>query len=687
MIRLDIKGNIQAEKDLVGLARLQHKIMRDHMVFNDLKQYSRALYLVDGSVIIAKSCYDLDEVFIYTPLVEPEVRKPEYFRAINFVSVEQQSSTTTRLVHFYDFDGVWLRTVNLNNHLNTPVACGLEGTAYAIDKRVTLVAADGDQDAVFVHAWINNWRNYPSVYTTENNETFCFNHLGLVRIPITEEKDPVTKESLVPELLYDFAPYFVESGTDRPDFGPNVFTFTKGGLFWSTTYLDTLWNGTLGIYNNNLAYLFTDSGTFITGLYANTPETIFSVYFDQAVSDYRFHSPNYILMRKCSCVFYNLHIVAVEVLEALSTPPNNTHLVTTSHVKYCIGVWPSAVIDDKYSESLLTSYGNMTDLLTLTEDQYKHLAQIVVFGSNFYLFYDSQTFETITPYVEAYTLNPDTLKLDFIKSRTFSRDTLDRVTILRMELTDDLVKELDLEAKLGDSLVYESNGEWLPRYVVCYRLISEWAEPDVMYSDLSIMDLETFIDIKAVSLPQRPCLGYLVPIPSFAQKRVNEERAKEPGTEMYYLNSTAFPKYTMPIRKVSNDYVLQYIMGQHLRWCVENLRMSHDGVNGSQPIERACLYGYINVAEILTLTSIDTLDANESVEEAIQSWLESPSHKATMVNYRHTAMGLAMAIFPEGTESITVGAGMHLGGGSYSTGDTAVDTGPCKLFGILFAGG
>lgn len=648
----------------------------------------RTVYMLDGAVIKVKSCFSLDEITIYAPPVTIPGISFETFRAINFVAVEQETSTTTRLVHFYDFNGDLIRTINLNDHLGIPERSTWEGTAYNIDKRVTLIAADGDLDSVFVHAWVNNWRNYPTDFTTEESEHFVFNRLTTVKIPIAIEKDPDTGEDLPPTLIQDLWP-----GFESPvDFSPIAYSMVKGGQQLYTAYWTRTWHGTLeGIFpTETTLYSFEDSGYMDEGLYTNSAIPILSTYFDAVVEDngdYRFYSPHFVLIRKCSCIFSNLHIAAVEVRTQHSGVWDDgiDQWVYYDVVKYCIGVWPAAIIDERFSESLTSSYSTMTDLLTLTEEQYKYLAQILVHGNKFYLFYDSQTFTSIIPYMDAYELNMDTLKLDFIQRKTFSRNTLDRVSILRMTINDKMVKELGLLSKLGDALEY-IDGEWQPRYVICYRLIDEWAEPEVMYSDMLIMDLETLVELKAVTLPQLPTLGFLEAIPSYAQRRVNEERLKEPGTPMYYLNSNHFPLYTMPIRKVSNDFVLQYIMGKHLQWCIENGRMSHDGIGGSMPEERASAYGYINVGEILTTIPLDTIDTNAVIDMAIQAWLDSPNHKDNMVRYTWTCMGFAFATFPADTTSITVGEGMYLGGGSYSTGDTVVETGPCRICGILFGG-
>lgn len=207
-----------------------------------------------------------------------------------------------------------------------------------------------------------------------------------------------------------------------------------------------------------------------------------------------------------------------------------------------------------------------------------------------------------------------------------------------------------------------------------YATIDTWGTEEI--SPIYLADIKTLETVYQLALPNVGDPNFVLanmPTTDVVVDKHNQIRADNPQiTEdrnyphCYYLGKSE---------------VCRIIAQKHLNWLIANNRFSHDGENGSSPIDRGEQYGIISCNENIG-------SSYDGVMSAIDGLCESPNHFANIINTRWSSMGWASGRYAPGVSEITLGPGMYVDGG-YTTTDTTLEINPDGSFTIyvfFFAG-
>ncbi|MGE4418154.1 MAG: CAP domain-containing protein [Marinobacterium sp.] len=235
--------------------------------------------------------------------------------------------------------------------------------------------------------------------------------------------------------------------------------------------------------------------------------------------------------------------------------------------------------------------------------------------------------------------------------------------------------------------------QWGERTVFAIRFMDVWGDFGTQYySDLMLYDVETMEVVGSVPIGAEGAAVTFLSSPApddYMTAQINAVRSDQPPI---YRPMPGFTPsyYYQPVSWLGYSAQLSAVAQAHISWCAQNGQMSHQDANDDLVYVRALPYGAMVAAENLAYTPYQA-NIEDEIDAAIAGWLTSPSHKATMVQYDHLAVGWGVATVPYSYTTLRIGPGMWTGS-EYTDDWTEIEIpeyqrGQIRLYCTVFAGG
>ena len=253
-----------------------------------------------------------------------------------------QRDGTNRFVHWYDIDGNWIQTINLNDTLGVPIGDSSYSRFYFMDSK-------GEMNTLLLQMYVRDWRDY------EDISLVC-----PVKIPI----EIFTTETIVPDLTA----VMIQNMAD-------VYYLSLGGT---------------QMYVPSGVYAKSDQQLYLKYLLGESP---YCEVTETYLSGGTYHPPDYDLWEvsaKCPSSGNDKFILAVMLRE------RENIYTAFEFVEAYVGIWTItdlAGIRTWYQEGLVGGFlGDVSVKIPLTQLEHGALAQIICHNNKIYVFSDTGSF-------------------------------------------------------------------------------------------------------------------------------------------------------------------------------------------------------------------------------------------------------------------------------------------------------